>query len=85
MKYVTLKKAFYNPNMDAEMLYQERFSADNAVHLDVQIEEHRAFFVMVDEIYEAIIRVSRADKEILRLTALLPQKSDRAIHTRESY
>ncbi len=75
MKYITLKKAFHNPNTDAEALYAERFSADNAVHLDVQVEGYPAFFVMTNEIYEAIIRVSKADKEILRLTALLPPKA----------
>lgn len=75
MEYITLKRAFHDPNIDEEALYEERFHSDEAVHIDIEVNGHGLFFLMAPEIYRSIIRVAKADKEILRLSSKLPGKA----------
>ncbi len=73
--YVDLKKAFYDPAVDEKALYEKRFAAEESVHLDVDVSGYLAFFVMTQDIYEAALRVSESDKELLRLIRDLPPRA----------
>ena len=57
------------------MLYADRFNAPEVVHLDVQVSGNPAFFLMTQGVYEAALRVSESDKELLRLMRDLPAKA----------
>ena len=75
MGYVDFKRAFHNPAVDEKALYAERFNAPEAVHLDVQVSGNPAFFLMTQDVYEAALRVSESDKELLRCMRDLPAKA----------
>ena len=75
MSYITLKKAFYNPNIDANALYKDRFGASNAIHLDISISGNPAFFILEESLYAHMLRITQADKKILSLTLQLPGKA----------
>ncbi len=75
MGYEGLRKAFYRDERAAEELYARRFGSASAVHVDVEVAGSPAFFVMTDAVYDAVVRLERADKEILRLSHALPGKA----------
>lgn len=75
MGYVDFKKAFHNPSVDERTLYEDRFNAEESVHLDVNVSGSPAFFMMTQDVYEAALRVSESDKELLRLMRDLPPKA----------
>lgn len=75
MDYITLKRAFHDPKIDEEALYEERFHSDEAVHIGIEANGYYLFFLMTPEIYRSIIRIAKADKEILRLSSKLPGKA----------
>jgi Fic family protein len=73
--YVTLRKAFHNPTVDAEALYRERFSAPNTIHLNLDVSGYPAFCVMDDSIYIKMLELAKDDKKILALTQALPGRA----------
>ena len=75
MGYVDFKTAFHNPSVDERALYENRFNAEESVHLDVYVSGSPAFFMMAQDVYEAALRVSKSDKELLRLMRDLPPKA----------
>lgn len=75
LSYVDFKKAFHNPSIDEKALYKDRFNAEESVHLGINVSGSPAFFVMTQDIYEAALRVSESDKELLRLMRDLPDKA----------
>ena len=75
MGYIDFKKAFHNPTVDEKALYDKRFNAEESVHLGVDVSGNPAFFMMTQDIYEAALRVSESDKELLRLMRDLPPKA----------
>lgn len=75
MAYLSLPKAFHGASANYESLYKQRFNSENAIHLGIEVSGYPAFFLMVPEIYNSIVRISRADKEILRLSHSLPPKA----------
>lgn len=75
MGYVGFKEAFHNPSVDERALYENRFNAEESVHLDVYMSGSPAFFMMTQDVYKAALRVSESDKELLRLMRDLPPKA----------
>ena len=75
MKYISLKQYFYMNPEDIEEEYSKRFGSDEAIQIGIEINDKPAFFVMCNEIYGSIIRLMKADKNILNLTNDLPGKA----------
>lgn len=75
MSYITLRKAFHNPKIDAEALYQERFSNAKTIHIDIDIEGHQAFCFMDEGIYVRMLSIAKADKKVLELVTDLPGRA----------
>lgn len=75
MGYKNLRSLFHNPERDHESEYRKRFESDRAVHLDMDVSGSPAFFVMAPEVYEAALAASRLDKEISKLSTMLPGKA----------
>jgi Fic family protein len=75
MKYLTLKKAFYHPEVDANALYNERYTSPEAIHLSLNISGTPAFCVMDNFIYQLMLQIAKADKKILSLTQELPGRA----------
>ena len=75
MSYTILRKAFHNPNMDAEALYQSRFTHEKTIHLDIDIKGHKAFCYMDEALFTQMLSIAKADKKILELTQHLPPRA----------
>jgi Fic family protein len=75
MSYITLKKAFHNPRIDADALYRERFAASNTIHMSLPVSGYPAFCVMNEAIYTQMLKVAKSDKRILALTQSLPGRT----------
>jgi Fic family protein len=75
MNYITLKKAFHNPEVDFDALYHERFTALETIHLSLSISGHQAFLNMNEEVYMRMLQISKADKKILALSRTLPNRA----------
>lgn len=72
MQYVPLNKLFYSDNKNYEKIYNERFNSEYAVHVDFRIGEHDAFFVQTPEIYAKLLAIQKLDKQVERLSFMLP-------------
>jgi Fic family protein len=75
MTYLTLSKAFHNPNTDADELYRTRFQAKDTIHMDLLVSGNPAFCVMDESVYVPMLGIMKADKKILSLTQSLPDKA----------
>lgn len=75
MAYLDQKTAFHRQDVDDAALYQSRFDGPDAVHLGVAIAGSPGFFVMTSDIYQSMVRATKADKELLRLVHALPGKA----------
>ena len=75
MGYISLEKAFLNPNVDEKELYAQRFNSDDSIHIGIDVAGYPAFFVMTSDIYASTLQMARDDKEILRLQGSLPVKA----------
>ena len=77
MSYLTIKEAFHKQGVDANALYVERSSSSKTIHFDLDIKGNQAFLFMDDSLYVQMLRINKADKEILRLTQQLPERAIR--------
>ncbi len=72
-KYKDLRTLFHISEREAKRVYEERFNCKDAVHLDFQIGESQAFYVMDSAVYELIIKAMELDRRIDQVMAALPQ------------
>ena len=73
MSYTSLRKAFHDPNIDVDELYKARLSASSTIRLNLLVSGYPAFCVMDDSLYLQLLKISKADKQILTLTQALPE------------
>lgn len=72
MKFRPLNKLYYQSRDEYEAEYTARFQSPYAVHLDFQVAEHQAFFVVTPEIQRMLSNILRMDKAVANLRSLLP-------------
>ncbi len=72
MKYELLKNLYYKDKSDYESEYLKRFNSDRAFHLDIEIKGSKAFFLMTNELYNQIYRITEMDASLSRLCMELP-------------
>ena len=73
MAYQTLKKLYYADHEEYRSTYMQRFSGENAVHMDFDVAGYQAFFVNSNEVVELGYHIFALDKEILKLQTQLPK------------
>ena len=73
MTYIDLKKLRFIDQEEARKAYQQRFSAENTVHLDFEIAGHQSFFVQCDDVIRLSHQILTLDKEICILQQKLPK------------
>lgn len=72
MSYKDLRTLFHISEKEAEAEYNARFGSKDAHHLDFQIGQNHAFFVMDSGVYELIIKSLKLDREITEIADRLP-------------
>ena len=72
MSYILLEKLSYSEQNNYEAVYKNRFSSDSAIHLDFNIGEHPAFFLVIPEVVSLVGAIYKADKSVSNLRSLLP-------------
>ncbi len=75
MEYVSLKQYFHMNPEKAEKEYFRRFNSSEAIQIGIEINDKPAFFIMCSEVYSSVIRLMKADKDILNLTNDLPKSA----------
>ena len=73
MAYKELKKLYYGDKDTYRETYMQRFSSDNAVHLDFDVAGYQAFFVQCEDVINLTYQILKLDKDIFRLRKMLPQ------------
>lgn len=73
----TLEQLFHMDPSSWQSEYHSRFYNADTVHLDILINDKPAFVFMNSELYRRMLSIARKDKELSRLTTILP---GRAIH-----
>ena len=73
MAYKELKKLYYGDKDTYRETYMQRFSAENAVHLDFDVAGYQAFFVQCEDVINLTYQILKLDKDIFRLRKMLPQ------------
>lgn len=63
MKYIPLYKCFYNPNIDYKAIYHSRFSAEETIHFDFQINGAKVFFFMAPEVQDLITAIYQKNEK----------------------
>lgn len=71
-KYKDLRTLFHISETEAKRVYEERFNSKDAVHLDFEIGESQAFYVMDSAVYELIIKAMELDRRIEQAINGLP-------------
>lgn len=72
MKYEYLKSLYYKDKAEYERIYQKRFNSDCVFHLNIDINDNPAFFLMTPELYEKIFKMSQMDCALNILCEKLP-------------
>lgn len=72
MRYELLAKCYYNPNIDHEAIYQERFDALDTIHFDFQIHGAEAFFFMAPEISRLITAIYKKNEKFSQFENAIP-------------
>ena len=73
MTYMDLKKLYFINQEESEKVYQQRYSAENTVHLDFEIAGYQSFFVQCDDVIRRSHKILTLDKEIFALQQKLPK------------
>lgn len=72
MEYVLLTKCYYNPNIDHQAVYKERFNAPNTIHFDFQINGFQAFFYMAPEVSKLIETIYQKNEKFSQFEDKIP-------------
>lgn len=72
MSYKPLSKYFYEGQDAYQAAYAERFNSDNSHHLDFQIGNAPAFFLITEEVRRSIARINTFSARLKRLLEILP-------------
>ena len=64
MAYKELKKLYYGDKDTYRETYMQRFSAENAVHLDFDVAGYQAFFVQCEDVINLTYQILKLDKDI---------------------
>ena len=74
-KYRDLRTLFHISESQAKRVYEDRFNSKDAVHLDFEIGESQAFYVMDSAVYELIIKAMELDRRIEQAVSALPRRA----------
>lgn len=72
MKYHSLLQLFHEGNSNYKKEYARRFESEDAVHLDIMLNDTPFYFWMHSGIYQTIINIERINKYIVYFCAKLP-------------
>lgn len=75
MNYKELGHIYYSDHERYETMYKCRFNSAYAHHIDFDIHEWPAFFVVTPEIQSLMISIRKADKKVYQLCRDLPNKA----------
>lgn len=75
MSYLSIKKYGYNNHKELESEYKRRFECYDSKRIGINIGSFPAFFVETKEIRNAVLRLHKMDKEVMRLCGELPQEA----------
>lgn len=75
MAYTLLRKLYYSDIKTYEAVYQERFHGEYTHHIDFQIGDNPAFFVVTPQIQKMMLSIQKADKVIFALQKNLPTQA----------
>lgn len=73
MPYKELTKLYYGDEAEYKTIYKQRFSSENAIHLDFDIAGYQAFFLQCEDVINLSISIYKLDKEICILQTILPK------------
>ena len=73
MAYKELKELYYGAEKAYHEAYTQRFSSDNAIHPDFELEGYPAFFLQCDDVIRLCYQILNLDKEIYKLRMSLPE------------
>lgn len=71
--YKLLSGLYYNRYDEYLELYNKRIHSPEYVSLDFTIADSPAFFLETSELMKTVVEIARLDKEIAKLSALLPK------------
>lgn len=71
MNYQPLSKLFYS-DKNYNNIFNLRFNSENTIHLDFDIKDNNAFFMITPYIFDKTIDIYKTDKIILKLCNKLP-------------
>lgn len=72
MSYYPLEKLSYSNHDQYEKVYEDRFSSESAIHLNFNISDYPAFFLMTPEVVSLVAAIYKADKSVSTLKKTLP-------------
>lgn len=72
MDYTTLSDLYYKDRTAYERQYQERYESEYAIHLDFEVNGHRAFFIQTPEAYRMLTDILRMNQAVSNLCHSLP-------------
>lgn len=72
MEYIPLAKCHYNPNIDYQAVYKERFNAPNTIHFDFRINGDQAFFFMAPEVTDLITSIYQKNEKYSQFENEIP-------------
>ncbi|MDE5757916.1 MAG: Fic family protein, partial [Allobaculum sp.] len=72
MEYIPLAKCHYNPNIDYQAVYKERFNAPDTIHFDFQINGSEAFFFMAPEVTDLITSIYQKNEKYSQFENEIP-------------
>lgn len=75
MDYKELGHIYYSDHELYEIMYKRRFSSIYTHHINFDIREWPAFFVVTPEIQSLMISIRKADKKVYQLCRDLPNKA----------
>ena len=64
MSYTLLKDLYYKDSQKHHSLYKERFESPYAHHINFNIGDSPAFFVITPEIQSKMLKIQRFDKKV---------------------
>ena len=72
MPYTELKKVYYSDPEHYKEIYHQRYNSPYAQHIDFEIGQAPAFFVVTPEIQSHMLAIQKLDKKILLVCGDLP-------------
>lgn len=75
MEYRLLKELYYKDLQAYNSLYKERFESQYTHHIDFQIGDSPAFFIVTPEIQSKMLAIQRTDKRVFSIQKELPPKA----------